>query len=463
MNKLTKVALSAVLFLTPLGALHADVNSDMQTMFTNLGSYGNYSSPTSFTAQGRGYFVGGGISVRGPIKSITPVTIDRPSFQAGCGGIDMHLGSISYAGTEEYVNFFRALPTNAVGYGLKVGLDAISPTLRKAFDSIEEKIDLFNSWAKNSCQASQWAVNNTLGKLLETNLQRCIQRKREDGSDAAAAEQHCKANQNDVEAGGDANTPPGLRPVTGNIVWKALKKIDGLTRQDREFIMSVFGTVVITAGMEPFLFQPTIATFSEFFRGTTNPADPNARGLQIYTCDEEDDCLVLTKQFVNINTFPKLVEDRMRDIARKLIDGEPQSAVNIGFINGIDIPVFRMLVLATAEAQPYENSVVADTIIHEFKDLIAIDLAVAYIDKTVALASAMLRSAQSNMSDVEGVFLTGMGKTGDEFRVAAREERKGLADKALVRRNLEGQLEALQRKLYDKVPDNVRRLLMASR
>jgi conjugative transfer pilus assembly protein TraH len=462
MKRLNKAALAAMLFLTPLGVLHADVNADMQAMFTQLGSYGNYSSPTSFNAQGRGYYVGGGISVRGPIKSITPLTIERPSLQAGCSGIDIHLGSMSYAGMEEYVNFFKALPTNVVGYGLKVGLDAISPTLRKAFDSIEEKLDRFNAYAKNSCQAAAYAFNHTIGKLNETNLQRCIQRRRDEGKDAADAENSCKKDFPEIEAGG-ANAPEALKPVKGNIVWKALKKMDGLTRKDREFIMSVFGTVVITPGAEPYVFAPSILTFNDFFRGLPNPSLPQYKGLEVYTCDEEDECLTPTKSFLNVDTFPTLVENRMRDIARRLIDGEPQSSVNIGFINGIDIPVFRMLVLATAEAQPNQDSVMADAIITEYKDLIAIDLAVAYIEKTVAQANNTLRGAQSNMSEVEKEFLANMGKTGEDFRMAAREESKSLANKAAVRRELHTQLEALQRQLYDKVPNNVRRLLMAGR
>lgn len=461
METTKRTILLAALWLAPIGALHADLNSDMQGMFDSLGVLGNYSSPTSFTAQGRGYFVGGGVSVRTPLQSITPVSFDRPSFAAGCGGIDMHLGSISFANLDAYKNFFQALPSAAIGYGLKVGLDAISPTLRKAFDSVEDIVNKINTYAMNSCQAAQAAFTGAVGLIEQTNLERCKQRKLSDGAkDAVEAETQCKKSEGDVADGGSTG-PEALKPVKGNVIWKALSKIDGLSRDDKEFVMSIFGTVIIETGKEPAAFAPTIPTFREFFLGKPDPSDPfgSPIGLQIYKCDTVSECLHPTKKFVLITTFPARVEERMKDIANRLLTQQPQNAVNIGFINGTNVPVYRMLTLATATG----DASMADNYIRQFKETIAIELAGAYIDKLIGQAGAVMNVSQHTLSTAEKDLMKSIVQIGMDFRMAAREEEKNLAGKAVAMNALQDNLENLQKKIYGDVPENIRRLMMAGR
>jgi conjugative transfer pilus assembly protein TraH len=456
----SKAIVFVAMVLAVAAPVHADLNSDMQDMFDSLGVMGNYSSPTSFTAQGRGYFVGGGVSARTPIKSIVPLSFERPSFSAGCGGIDMHLGSLSFANLDAYKNFFQALPNAAIGYGLKVGLDAISPTLRKAFDSVEDIVNKVNQYAMNSCQAAQMAVNGAVGLIEETNLERCKQRKIAEGKDATQAETQCKGSAADVASGG-ASGPESLKPVTGNVVWKALAKVDGLTTDDRELIMSIFGTVVIKSGEEPLAFPPTISTFQEFFKGQPDPgaaaAGPPA-GLLIYRCDGAD-CLNPAKQFSALKTFPVRVEERMHDIADRLLNSQPQNAINIGFVNGTKFPVFRMLVLATASG----DGSMADSFAAQYRDVIAIELAISYIDKLVAQANAIMSTSQHSLSTAEARLLTSITRVGRDFKTAAREEEKSLTDKVKARQDLQADLENLQKAIYGSVPENVRRLITAGR
>jgi conjugative transfer pilus assembly protein TraH len=462
MNAWKKATAALVLALAPVGVLHADLNSQMQEMFDSLGVYGNYSSPTSFTAQNRGYLVGGGVSVRSPIRSITPVGFQRPQFAAGCGGIDMHLGSVSFASIDAYENFFRSLPTVALGYGLKVGLDAISPTLRRAFDNIEDIVNKINSYAMNSCQAAQAAFTGAAGLIESANLERCKRRKMKENAatDAAAAEKQCKDSPEDVSDG--ASDVEALKPVKGNIVWKALLKIDGLTTQDRELIMSIFGTVVIKTGQDPLTLPPTIPTFKDFFHGMPPPGAPvqgAGTHMNVYRCDTVTECLNPSGWYVPVTTFPKRVEERMQSIVDKLLQREPQDELNIGFINGIRIPVFRMLVFATAN----NDSVISAKMISDYKDLIAIDLAVSYVDRLIAEASTILKSSKGNSSTVEAEFLQSLATIGETFKEAAREERGHLAQREVQQRALLENIEHLQRQMHDMMPENVRRLLAAGR
>lgn len=456
-----KKAVAALwLALAAVSPVRADLNAGMQAMFDSLGVMGNYSSPTAFTAQNQGYLVGGGVSVRSPIRIITPVSVQRPSFSAGCAGIDIHLGSISFADLEGYKEFFQQLPNAALGFGLKVGLKSISETLSGAFDSLEEQINKYNIKAMNSCQAVQLAAEGASDAIEAINFERCKKRHREKMGDIRA-EEYCRKNPKEA-ASGAASAPEGSRPITGNVVWKALDKVHGLSRDDKELIMSVFGTVVIRGeGQEPEHLPPTLPTFDSFFTGT--PDVPNGlqtvARLKVYRCDESNECLKPSASSMVFKTFPLRVQERLRNITQQLVDKQPQSPLNIAFVNGTHYPVFRMLALATAAG----DASMAEYFIKQYGDLIAIELALAYTDRLIAEADAIIGTAKHSLSTPEAQMLASIAERGRAFKAEGRHLERSLATKITSRQTLVADLESLQKSIYSNIPENVRRLLMAGR
>ena len=74
-------------------ALHAgsaragDLNAEVNTMFNNLGTIGNYTAPGAFRGQTFNTYTGGSLFMRSPNKVYQLAAIQFPSAKAGCGGI----------------------------------------------------------------------------------------------------------------------------------------------------------------------------------------------------------------------------------------------------------------------------------------------------------------------------------------------------------------------------------------
>ncbi len=71
----------------------ASVNSDLNNFYSSLGYEGNSTQGHAYEGEEAGYYSGGGLFLRNQVRSLQLVQITLPSFSAGCGGIDLFLGS----------------------------------------------------------------------------------------------------------------------------------------------------------------------------------------------------------------------------------------------------------------------------------------------------------------------------------------------------------------------------------
>src|SRR6218665_204865 len=97
-NPLSRRAL--VLVLAALTAVpassRADLNSEVNDMFNQLGAIGNYTAPGAFRGQAYNTYTGGSLMMRSPNKVYQLAAVQFPSAKAGCGGIDAFGGSFSH-------------------------------------------------------------------------------------------------------------------------------------------------------------------------------------------------------------------------------------------------------------------------------------------------------------------------------------------------------------------------------
>ena len=84
------VAMTTVLHAAPARA--GDLNAEVNTMFNNLGTIGNYTAPGAFRGQTFNTYTGGSLFMRSPNKVYQLAAIQFPSAKAGCGGIDVFGG-----------------------------------------------------------------------------------------------------------------------------------------------------------------------------------------------------------------------------------------------------------------------------------------------------------------------------------------------------------------------------------
>ena len=73
----------------------------------------NHTAPTAHLGQRRGVLTGGSVNARNRIMNESLWHFVPPSFDAGCGGIDLFAGSFSFISAEQFQNLLRAIAANA--------------------------------------------------------------------------------------------------------------------------------------------------------------------------------------------------------------------------------------------------------------------------------------------------------------------------------------------------------------
>ena len=107
----------------------ADLNAEMQRMFSDLGTVGNVTSPGAFRGQTMNTMTGGNLMMRTPGKNYQLGSVALPSLKAGCGGIDVFGGSFSFINKAQFTAMLQNIGANATGYAFQLAIDSISPLI----------------------------------------------------------------------------------------------------------------------------------------------------------------------------------------------------------------------------------------------------------------------------------------------------------------------------------------------
>ena len=110
---------SATFLVAATSSAPAAAQSWAEHWFDNV----TYTSPGSFEDQARGYVTAGGFSGRVDVHNDYLMSITLPKVRAGCGGIDMFLGGMSFLDPEYLVqkleSILQAAPAVAFQYLLE--------------------------------------------------------------------------------------------------------------------------------------------------------------------------------------------------------------------------------------------------------------------------------------------------------------------------------------------------------
>jgi len=150
-RKATLAAAVASLTLTT-GIATASLEQEMNKLF---GGISNVTDPSAVSGMQRGVVQGGSLYVRTPLTRVTPVNIQMPRIDAGCGGIDMFGGSFSFINKDQYIQLLRSIAGNATGYAFKLALTTLSPMIGGITEDLQKSISALNSAALDSCNITQ--------------------------------------------------------------------------------------------------------------------------------------------------------------------------------------------------------------------------------------------------------------------------------------------------------------------
>jgi conjugative transfer pilus assembly protein TraH len=157
-----KVIVAAVLITSsPLAS--AGIMADLNSMFMS-----NSTAATTISTQDRVGVFGGSFMMRTPIQLANIVSFDPPRLDAGCGGVDLYMGSFTFINSQQLVTLFRAIAANAVGLAFKAAIDTISPSLGKLMTEFQTLLQKMNNLAKNSCNLAHLIVDPAAAALASS-------------------------------------------------------------------------------------------------------------------------------------------------------------------------------------------------------------------------------------------------------------------------------------------------------
>jgi conjugative transfer pilus assembly protein TraH len=458
-------ALTTALCTAPAPTQAGDLNSEVNTMFNSLGAVGNYTAPGAFRGQAFNTYTGGSFFLRAPNKVYQLAAIQFPSARAGCGGIDIFGGSFSHISAAEFKNMLRNITAALPGIAFQLALESVSPMLGGLTKWAKGLETWINNARINSCETAKALVSTAAEAAGFSSHEACSDLAMELGleSDRDAARRRCASDRPSILASARGSDDANIRakaPFVGNLTWEALKRTGAyLDDAERALIMSLVGTVIFhpeDSGRDPEPIAPTITSINHLLYGQAAAAggDVNQHILQ---CNNHDRCDEVTlKTDYRHTPFTAKVEALMRSIAEKIATRTaiPNNSAEVGFVNQTTEPVYRMLSIGAT----IPGSGLADSLIAQYREVIAADYAHVFLDRNLRVGLAALDkdfTLQQNQRDMARE----VRQRGQTMLLQLAHEKGLLYQKVGSFRAVAGHLEQLERQLRTSMPQHVMDML----
>lgn len=414
--------------------------------------FGNVSNPAVLQGQTMNLYTGGSLFMLMPKRTYQLATVTPPTWNVGCGGIDLFAGGFSFINKEQFVAILRNIGSNSLGYGFKLAIHNLYPTCDNVnMDSYEAAKGIINAAVPDTWTRGKQNVAKNFG--VDTNIFQDIT---EAWTNVMSSESRANQTVNLV-----ANARPEAKDQlpTGNVVWKALKKLDGLSDEQRMVLMSMIGSTIFStdaaATAPKKLVRKEISV--EDLVGINSTYDTIT--VPIWRCDttSADGCLSPTEDEVTTKSFKMMVREKMDKISDKIANrsAHDDMASTIGFLNATDLPIYKMLAVTTT----LNNTSMADALIGRYQDLIAAKYAEVYIQRAVTdLRGAMAKfSAVSDAT--QAAELAKMKPELDEISRAAKQVLAVAYSQTISTYNIVQEVQYMERALNANLSQTLRNSL----
>lgn len=247
-KQMMSITITAVILNLPLNQAAAVSMDDMINEYTS--STVDPNSRASLDGR-RGFISGGSLRVRFNNKANPDLyNITLPSFKAGCNGMDMNLGSLSWISADEFVDAARAMASPGVlVYALSLALNQMCGPCAQKMSELQDTLNKYSQKLKGSCEqigTALYEFNDMDKKAAE--LQDWFWKDASDSTGNDAAETEGNVTQDMLDTGQHDK-------LSGNLVWKHM---DGMTINGwlahvmgenvaKELIMTLSGTDITDA------------------------------------------------------------------------------------------------------------------------------------------------------------------------------------------------------------------------
>lgn len=395
--------------LSVMSFVHADILKNMQNFYSQFGAATNASQGSAYHDQMGGYLTGGSLFVRNPTRSIRPASITPPGFRAGCGGIDLWTGGMSFISADQLKNMMKSIAGSLPSYAFMLAVETYAPQIHTIMQQLNKMAADFNRMNINSCEASA-AIAGSLWPKSDLGSQavcRMLGTQSGQMKDWASGRHECGANpQSVLDKEGERKSDVLVGEF--NLAWKVLDKLhldfkgngttinpfgnlEGLSLDEKqtlkEIMMTLSGTIINkkVSGTEHVRGQ-THTSYQQMSLpgkgGEEAFLNSLMRGGKItyYACDTNDTCLnpieqdmVLSENEALYAKIRTILENLMTKIQADTGE-EAATREEISLINATTLPVYKIINVTTA----YQKGR-APISIGEYAEIIAFDVVFKYI------------------------------------------------------------------------------------
>lgn len=460
-----KILITGLLTFHWLSAEAGDLNAEVDTMFNSLGTMGNYTKPGAFRGQTFNTYTGGSLFLRSPNKVYQLAALELPSAKAGCGGIDVFGGSFSHISAAEFKNMLKNITAALPGIAFQLALEAVSPLLGGLTKWAEGLQTWVNNARINSCETAKALVSSSAEAVGYSSQEACADLSTELGleSDRDSARRRCASDRPSVLASARSSNDPKIRnqaPFVGNLTWKALQHASPyLDDEERELIMSIVGTIIYypdEAARDPAPIAPTLTSMNQLLYGQA-PATDGLVTQHLLRCNNYTDCDQVSMNTSYTHTpFTLKVEMLMRSIANKIAarDPIPNPSLEVGFVNQTTEPVYKMLSIGST----IPSSGLVDSLIMQYRDVIAADYAYVFLERNLRLGLAALEK-DYNLQQSQREQAAHIRNRAETMLQQLAQEKSLLYQKAGSFHAVSSHLEQLERQLRASMPQQVMDML----
>lgn len=422
------------------------MQDNLEKAFQTLGMANNITEGGGYVGQTGGFYTGGSVFARSKANNAEIFSLQMPHYRAGCGGIDLFMGGISFISAAEFTQLLRNIGSNAAGYAFNLALATVTPQIKSVLDNLAATVHEMTNQSINSCETAATMVGAVWPQSDKSSEHLCnaIGNSYGQVSDWVQSRQKCGAKGEREAVNAQKNNAPGFQDMLGdefNVAWKAIKKNAFLSSdQDlSEFFMTISGTIVsqkIQHGNKPHLHM-------KYYPSKSGDADlmtaliDGKKAVQIYRCDnhEPDKCLnpnlghAIT---LGNKALSKKVRSMLDSIRAKLwVDTTALTGPEQDFVNSTMIPILKIMAVEMAFKQGSPITITS------YQDAIAHDILLQYLDEVMELVWTSV--TQMKQVQIRGDIL-------DKFREGISSARKQLfAERTKMFEQISLTLEAIER------------------
>ena len=378
------------LSIAAVNGAHADVASDMNNFFNGIGYASNATKPAAFQSQAAGFYGGGSLFVRNRVSRYQLVELDLPSYRAGCNGIDLFTGSMSFLGHKKLVDLGKQVMTSSGAYAVDVMLATTVPELKQVRDYLQTLEQKVNQMNVNSCEMAQNFVGGVFPKTAASQQKICKDQAAMGRSgvvsDYVSARMDCASDAHDGIMEKAAKDPDQKKQVVlnKNIVWSILQNNAFLNGdvQLAEMVMSLTGTLIIDKQGKVTV-VPSLAGSSHFIQALVG-GHKSASIEQMWRCSDESNgtaCLSVSLKEISINesqTLTARIQKMIEDLNTKLKNDDAPTVEEQNFLSLTMFPVMKFLTVlnsthyndAAVEIEGYSTLIAEDLLQHYLSGLL---------------------------------------------------------------------------------------------